>query len=91
MLEVIYIFDWYFVYYVDQIIDKINLMMVMQINKVYDGLFYLMKEVENGQFVLDFSYRYMVEDVLFGLVVMKGIGELVGVVIFVIDEIIMWV
>lgn len=90
MSEVIHIFDWYLAYYADQITDKTNLMTAMQTNKAYDGLLHPMKEVENGQFVPDFSYRYTAEDVPFGLVVMKGIGELAGVATPVMDEIITW-
>lgn len=90
MSEVIHIFDWYLAYYADQITDKTNLMTAMQTNKAYDGLLHPMKEVDNGQFVPDFNYRYMAEDVPFGLVVMKGIGELAGVATPVMDEIITW-
>lgn len=90
MSEVIHIFDWYLAYYADQITDKTNLMTAMQTNKAYDGLLHPMKGVENGQFVPDFSYRYTAEDVPFGLVVMKGIGELAGVATPVMDEIITW-
>lgn len=90
MSEVIHIFDWYLAYYADQITDKTNLMTAMQTNKAYDGLLHPMKEVENGQFVPDFNYRYTAEDVPFGLVVMKGIGELAGVATPVMDEIITW-
>lgn len=90
MSEVIHIFDWYLAYYADQITDKTNLMTAMQTNKAYDGLLHPMKEVEHGQFVPDFSYRYTAEDVPFGLVVMKGIGELAGVATPVMDEIITW-
>lgn len=90
MSEVIHIFDWYLAYYADQITDKTNLMTAMQTNKAYDGLLHPMKEVDNGQFVPDFNYRYMAEDVPFGLVVMKGIGELAEVATPVMDEIITW-
>lgn len=90
MSEVIHIFDWYLAYYADQITDKTNLMTVMQTNKAYDGLLHPMKEVENGQFVPDFNYRYMAEDVPFGLVVMKGIGELAEVATPLMNEIITW-
>lgn len=90
MSEVIHIFDWYLAYYADQITDKTNLMTAMQTNKAYDGLLHPMKEVDNGQFVPDFNYRYMAEDVPFGLVVMKGIGELAEVATPLMNEIITW-
>ncbi|XP_061191441.1 opine dehydrogenase-like isoform X2 [Saccostrea echinata] len=90
MSDVIHIFDWFLTYYADQITDKTNLMMAMQTNKAYDGLLHPMKEVGEGQFVPDFTYRYTAEDIPFGLVVMKGIGQLAGVPTPVMDEIITW-
>lgn len=90
MSEVIHIFDWYLTYYADQITNKSSLMTAMQTNKAYDGLTHPMKEVEGGEFVPDFGYRYTAEDVPFGLVVIKGIGQLAGVATPVMDEIITW-
>lgn len=90
MSEVIHILDWFLTYYADQITEKSNLMTTMQTNKAYDGLLHPMKQVDGGQFVPDFSYRYTAEDVPFGLVVLKGIGQLAGVDTPVMDEIITW-
>lgn len=90
MSEVIHIFDWYKLYYRDQVSDKSSLMMAMRTNKAYDGLLHPMAPAEDGGFVPDFTYRYMAEDVPFGLVVMKGIAEIAGVATPTIDKIVNW-
>lgn len=89
MSEVIHIFDWYKIYYKDQVTDKSSLMSAMRTNKAYDGLVHPMTANDNG-FVPDFTYRYTAEDVPFGLVVMKGIAEIAGVDTPTIDQIIAW-
>jgi hypothetical protein len=49
-----------------------------------------MKEVAPGKFVPDFAYRYLSEDVPFGLVVTKGLASVVGVRTPTIDAVILW-
>jgi hypothetical protein len=49
-----------------------------------------MVEPEPGRFVPDFAYRYMTEDVPYGLVVTKAVGNLAGVETPVIDEVVTW-
>jgi hypothetical protein len=49
-----------------------------------------MREVAPGRLVPDFAYRYLSEDVPFGLVVTKGLGGIVGVPTPTIDEVITW-
>ncbi|KAK3585006.1 hypothetical protein CHS0354_024920 [Potamilus streckersoni] len=89
MSEIIHIFDWYIISYRDQISDASNLKMAMRTNKAYNGLLHPMRK-ENGDLVPDFSYRYITEDIPFGLVVMKGIAEIVGVETPTMDKIIKW-
>ena len=89
MEEVIHIFDWYKLYYCDQVSDSTSLKTCMITNKAYNGLIHLMKQVEGG-FVPDFGYRYLAEDIPFGLVVMKGIAECAGVKTPTIDTVIEW-
>lgn len=48
------------------------------------------KEVAPGTFVPNFHYRYMTEDVPFGLVVTKGLAQLAGVGTPVIDTVLRW-
>ncbi|KAL3869243.1 hypothetical protein ACJMK2_041950 [Sinanodonta woodiana] len=89
MSEVIHIFDWFTINYRDQISDSSNLKMAMRTNKAYNGLLHPTRK-ENGNLVPDFSYRYITEDVPFGLVVIKGIAEIVGVETPTMDKIINW-
>lgn len=89
MSDVIHIFDWYKKYYVDQIVDNSSLQKCMQTNKAYNGLIHPMKKVEGG-YVPDFTYRYTSEDVPYGIVVIKGIAQCVGVKTPTIDKIIAW-
>jgi predicted dinucleotide-binding enzyme len=49
-----------------------------------------MAEVRPGRFMPDFAYRYMTEDVPYGLVVTKAVGELAGVETPMIDEVVTW-
>ena len=89
MSEVIHIFDWYTIYYKDQVSDITNLKTCMVTNKAYNGLLHPMKKVEGGV-VPDFTYRYTSEDVPYGLVIIKGISECAGVNTPTIDMIIEW-
>lgn len=89
MSEVITILDWYRIYYSEQISDNSSLKMCMQTNKAYEGLVHPMKKVEGG-FVPDFNHRYLSEDVPYGMVVLKGIAECIGVKTPVMDAIIIW-
>lgn len=90
MDDVIHIFDWYKVCYKNQITDDSCLMMAMRTNKAYDGLIHPMKEADDGKFVPDFDYRYLSEDIPYGVAVIKGIAELAGVETPIIDEIMQW-
>jgi NAD/NADP octopine/nopaline dehydrogenase, alpha-helical domain len=47
-------------------------------------------EVGPGRFVPDFGYRYLSEDVPYGLVITRAIGEIAGVPTPAIDEVISW-
>jgi hypothetical protein len=49
-----------------------------------------MLEVEPGKLVPNFSYRYLSEDVPYGLVVTRSLAELAGVDTPTIDEVIVW-
>jgi hypothetical protein len=49
-----------------------------------------MIEVGPGRFVPDFAYRYLSEDVPFGLVITRAIAELANVATPAIDEVISW-
>jgi hypothetical protein len=49
-----------------------------------------MIEVRQGRFVPNFGYRYMTEDVPFGLVITRALAEIVNVETPTIDEVIRW-
>jgi NAD/NADP octopine/nopaline dehydrogenase, alpha-helical domain len=49
-----------------------------------------MIEVTPGQFIPDFQYRYLTEDVPYGLVVTRALAELVSVATPMIDEVTSW-
>lgn len=89
MSEVIHIYDWYKLYYHEQISDDSSLKACMRTNKAYNGLVHPMKQVDGG-FEPDFKYRYTSEDIPFGLVVMKGIAECTGVATPTMDTVIAW-
>ena len=89
MSEVIHIYDWYSIYYRDQVSDNTSLKTCMVTNKAYNGLLHPMKKTDKG-LVPDFTYRYTAEDIPYGLVVMKGIAECVGVKTPTIDTIVTW-
>ncbi|KAK3091787.1 hypothetical protein FSP39_022617 [Pinctada imbricata] len=90
MKDVVPLIDWYKNHYSDQLVDDSSLMRALQTNKAYDGLVHPMKETSDGKFVPDFAYRYLSEDVPFGMAVQKGIAELAGVKTPVIDEVLTW-
>ena len=49
-----------------------------------------MKQTADGKYLIDFKFRYMQEDLPFGLVVMKGIASIAGVETPTMDKVIMW-
>ncbi|ESP05382.1 hypothetical protein LOTGIDRAFT_202998 [Lottia gigantea] len=88
--EVTHIFDWFKLIYKDEIADKSSLLTSLRTNSAYNGLVHPMKETEDGKFVPDFKFRYLSEDVPFGLVVLKGISEIAGVDTPMMDKVLAW-
>ncbi|OWF51284.1 opine dehydrogenase-like [Mizuhopecten yessoensis] len=82
--------DWIKEYYGDQVKDGSSLKLSFQTNQAYNGLVHPLKDAEDGGYVPDFSYRYVREDVPFGLVVLKGIAEIVDVSTPAMDTVISW-
>ena len=76
--------------YPEDIADKTNLYTAIKSNAAYQGLKHPVKKTENGKYLPDFTYRYMTEDVPYGLVVLKGIAEIVGVETPDIDKVLLW-
>ena len=85
-----HIYDWYIKCYEKEITDKTNLKSVLLTNKAYKGLTHPTKKTEDGKFVPDFGYRYMTEDIPFGLVVLRGIAEVAGVPTPAMDKALQW-
>ncbi len=71
--------DWITRTYGDDIADKSCLHRMMNTNKGYQGLTHPMLETGDGKFMPNFKYRYLSEDVPNGMVVTKGIAELLDV------------
>ena len=49
-----------------------------------------MREISPGEFAPNFGYRYLTEDVPFGLAVAKGIAQLADVETLAIDAVLRW-
>ncbi|XP_060607986.1 opine dehydrogenase-like [Ruditapes philippinarum] len=82
--------EWLLDHYTDQITNKQTLLTCLQTNKAYDGLLHPTTKTADGKYVPDFTYRYIREDVPYGLIVVRQIADFVGVETPVIDEIILW-
>nr|BAF94330.1 tauropine dehydrogenase [Cellana grata] len=87
---VIHLFDWLSKIYANEASDKSNLLQLLRTNSAFNGLLHPMKEVEPGKFMPDFTFRYLTEDVPFGVVVLKGISELAGVDTPITDKVLAW-
>ncbi|HEX6356644.1 NAD/NADP octopine/nopaline dehydrogenase family protein [Actinophytocola sp.] len=83
-------YDWYLKSYGPGIADKSSLMTAIRTNASYAGIAHPMIEVTPGKFIPDFSHRFLAEDVPFGLIVSRGIGEIVGVPTPTIDLVVRW-
>ncbi|XP_038075217.1 tauropine dehydrogenase-like [Patiria miniata] len=77
-------------FYPEDIKDKSSFLRMMQSNKAFEGLRHPVINNEGGGVSPDFKARYIWEDVPFGLVVQRGIAEIVGVPTPNIDKIITW-
>ena len=84
------LYDWYMRVYTKDITDKLNLKSVLKTNSSYAGLVHPMERTTDGDYVPNFTYRYLVEDIPYGLAVMRGIAEIVEVSTPNIDRIISW-
>ena len=76
--------------YPRNISNKSTLYTAIQTNAAYQGLRHPVKTTEDGKFVPDFAYRYMTDDVPYGLVVIRGIAEIVGEETPNIDKVLTW-
>ena len=88
--QVVNIYYWYMRCYPEDISDKTNLYTAIQTNAAYQGLKHPVKKSDDGKYLPDFTYRYMTEDIPYGLVVIRGIAEIVGVETPNIDKVLLW-
>merc|ERR1712232_173345 len=84
------VLEWYLESYAESIQDKTSLRKAMNTNTAYEGLTHPMKNNEKGQFVPDFEFRYLSEDVPTGLCFTKGVAELLQVKTPQIDKVLLW-
>ena len=77
--NVIHIFPWFLNVYGEEMKDHSSLLNAITSNDPYIGLKHAMVKTENGGFKPDFGYRYFTEDVPYGLAVLAGTSEVVGI------------
>jgi len=90
MSSVVHIHLWLVRRYSHDISDKSTLYKTIQTNAAYQGIKHPVKTTEDGKFVPDFTHRYMTEDVPYGLVVIRGVAEIVGAKTPNIDKVLTW-
>ena len=70
-------------------IDAASLTRKIQSINAFEGIFTPMKQMNNG-YIPDFSSRYFLEDIPFGLLIIKSIAEILNVPTPTIDKILLW-
>ena len=88
--QVVNIHLWLLRRYSHDISNKSTLYKAIQTNAAFQGIKHPVKTTEDGKFVPDFTHRYMTEDVPYGLVVIRGIAEIVGIQTPNIDKVLTW-
>ena len=89
-LQVVHIHLWLVRRYSHDISNKSTLYKAIQTNAAFQGIKHPVKTTEDGKFVPDFTHRYMTEDVPYGLVVIRGIAQIVGVQTPKIGKVLKW-
>ena len=90
LANVTHIYDWFLRCYSEDIGDKTDLFSCIQTNRAYKGLVHPCEKNEDGTYRPNYGYRYMTEDIPFGLVVMRGVAEIAGVATPNMDTVILW-
>ena len=73
-LNVPHIFDWYIQVYSKDCGDTSSLYRAILTNPGYNGLVHPMTETDDGKYIPDWNYRYLKEDIPFGLIVIRGLS-----------------
>ncbi|KAL8591743.1 hypothetical protein ACOMHN_032285 [Nucella lapillus] len=76
--------------YVNTISDPSTFRTALKTNSSYNGLVHPMKEISPGIYEPDFHYRYLSEDIPFGLAVVKGVAQIMKVATPITDEVMTW-
>lgn len=76
--------------YEDSITDPRTLLSTFKTNEAYTYTVHPMKKLENGKFVPNFYTRQLTEDIPFGLVPMKGTGDILGTKTPTLDAVLLW-
>jgi hypothetical protein len=77
--------------YSEEIEDSSTLQKAFSTNKAYIGLTHPMKKADSGEgLVPDYGHRYVSEDVPFGLVVIRGIAEVLNIPTPASDQVLLW-
>lgn len=88
--QVVSLYNWLLRAYPNQIDDSSSLRLALTTNRAYAGLRLPTRPAGPNTFAIDFTARYLSEDVPFGLVVLRGIAEIAGVQTPAIDRVITW-
>ncbi|MDT8304602.1 MAG: NAD/NADP octopine/nopaline dehydrogenase family protein [Anaerolineae bacterium] len=88
--DVLPLYDWVCRAYAGDIADESTLASAFVTNQAYAGLRVPARPTEDGRYRVDFTARYLAEDVPYGLVVVRGIARLAGVAIPALDSVIKW-
>lgn len=89
LTEIPDIFNWFVEFYKKEIENGTNMMKAIQTNKAYKGVKHTMKKNKKA-FSPDYDCRSLVEDIPMGMVVVKGIAEIIEVPTPTCDKIIEW-
>ena len=90
LTQVAHIHLWLVRRHFHDISDTSTLYKAIQTNAAFQGIKHPVKTTEDGRYVPDFTHRYLTEDVPYGLVVIRGIAEIVGVQTPNIDKVLTW-
>ena len=88
--EVVPLHQWLLRAYPQDIGDGKTLRAAFNSNRAYAGLRLPVRRLHGSALAVDFSARYLSEDVPYGLVVLRGIAQLACVPTPVIDDVITW-
>jgi hypothetical protein len=88
--EVLPLYSWLLRAYDTDIADRSTLNRAFVTNRAYAGLKVPVYPVDPNTFAVDYTSRYLSEDVPYGLAVTRGLAELAGVPTSTIDQVITW-